>query len=273
MSTAHPNQPQFERWNAPNQASFWIRREQVTSAVTPHLLEALALQAGERVLEIGSGGGLVAIAAARAVGEAGAVTGFDISAPLTELARQRAADAGCANVRFATGDAQTGAFPGAPFDVVTSQFGVMFFGDPVAAFRNIAAQLRPGARLVFACWGPAQENAWYPGRILAQYQAPPAAGANGGPPPGPFAFADPAYVRDVLQAAGFNDVRTDLLAIEAVVSEDAIADRATVDALKVDARTAERVWAELQAHVEPLRRDDGMLSLRLAPQIVRARLP
>ena len=64
------------------------------------------------------------------------------------------AAAGADNVTFVLADAQTDSFPGAPFDAAISQFGVMFFDDPVAAFANIRAQLRPGGRLAFACWQP-----------------------------------------------------------------------------------------------------------------------
>jgi len=59
--------------------------------------------------------------------------------------------------------------PGAPFDAALSRFGVMFFSDPVAAFANLRAQLRPGARVTLAAWGPAAENPWFrvPARIAS----------------------------------------------------------------------------------------------------------
>src|SRR5205823_5753396 len=88
------NQQQREQWNDENQATLWPKRERITTCVTRPLLDLLALQPGERVLEIGSGGGLAAIEAANAVAPSGEVVGFDLSAPLVNLATNRAAEAG-----------------------------------------------------------------------------------------------------------------------------------------------------------------------------------
>jgi hypothetical protein len=84
--------------------------------------------------------------------------------------------------------------------------GVMFFGDPAAAFRNIKGALKPGARLVFACWAPLTENRhWLISydvalRHLGPPEPPPAHA------PGPLAFGDPDYIRGVLTTAGFADI-------------------------------------------------------------------
>jgi SAM-dependent methyltransferase len=84
--------------------------------------------------------------------------------------------------------------------------GVMFFADPTAAFRNIGGALRPGGRLLFACWAPLAENRhWLISYDVAlRHLGPPA------PPlahdPGPLAFGDPDYIRRVLAAAGFAEI-------------------------------------------------------------------
>src|SRR5207302_291610 len=109
------NQQQREQWNDENQATLWPKRERITTCVTRPLLDLLALQPGERVLEIGAGGGLAAIEAANAVAPSGEVVGFDLSAPLVNLATNRAAEADVPNVRFVVGDAQVDDIPGAPF--------------------------------------------------------------------------------------------------------------------------------------------------------------
>jgi len=267
------NQSQREQWNADAQVRNWPKRERVTTAITAPLLELLAPQPGERLLEVGSGGGLAAIEAARAVGPAGAVTGFDLSAGLCALATQRAAGASLANLRFVAGDAQVDTIPGAPFDAAMSQFGVMFFEDPVAAFTNIRRHLRPGGRIAFAAWQPPAKNAWFPGAVFARYAPPPPPPPPdaAGPPPGPFAFGDPAYVRGILTAAGFDDVRHDEIEREVAVPEDSLYTRDMLDGLRLDPARAEQAWADVQALVATLRAADGTLRLRLAPHLFAAR--
>jgi SAM-dependent methyltransferase len=264
------NEAQRAQWNADHQAKTWPKRERLTTEVTPRLIAELAPQPGERILEIGSGGGLVALEVARAVAPGGSVVGFDISEPLVGLAASRAAERGVENVRFVAGDAQTDDIPGGPFDAVTSQFGVMFFADPTAAFTNIRRHLSPGARLVFACWqGPAQ-NPWFPMAILAKYAPPPPPAASSGPPPSPFAFADPDYVRGVLEGAGFGNVSCEPAAIDVAVGEETLFDRETLRQFRVAEDRMEAAWGELKELEESLKRDDGLLHLTLAPQIVRA---
>ena len=264
------NQAQRDQWNAENQARTWPRRERVTSSMTPLLLGLLSPQPGERILDIGSGGGLAGLDVARAVGASGTVVGFDISAPLVALATQRAAEAGIVQARFIAGDAQTDNIPHAPFDAVMSQFGVMFFANPVAAFANIRRHLRPGARLAFACWQPASENAWFPGPVLTRYAPPPPPNTSGLPAPGPFAFGDVGYVRGILEQAGFGDIRHELIAQEVAIPDDAIADQETITPLRLDAERAAAAWRDLQAHADSLRGPDGLLHIRIAPQIFQA---
>ena len=86
------NVAERQRWNDANWASVWPKREVMTGAVTEILLSHLDLRSGERVLDVGSGGGTTTIAAGDRVGPAGSVVGADISAPLVELARSRVAD-------------------------------------------------------------------------------------------------------------------------------------------------------------------------------------
>ena len=141
------------RWVA--SPGFRERRNQESLAL---LLDCLRLTGGESVLEIGCGTGAVTLPLAEAVGEHGRVVAVDISEPMLGVARQRVDESGMHNVTLLLGDAQVMALEPAAFDVATSRMGVMFFADPVAAFRNIGGALKPGGRLVFACWAPLAEN-------------------------------------------------------------------------------------------------------------------
>ena len=176
---------------------------------------ALAPTAGERVLDVGCGGGKATIAAARVVGPAGRVIGADISVPLTELAAQRAAEAGVDNVSFQAADVQQETVEGGPFDAAMSQFGVMFFDEPATAFANIRAQLAPGGRIAFSCWQPIERNPWFFGAALAGLAPPPPPPEPGKSPTGPFALGDAERTQGILESAGFANVRRtahDLLA-------------------------------------------------------------
>ena len=192
------------RWVAA--PGFRERRNQESLAL---LLARLGLTGGESVLEIGCGTGALTLPLAAAVGENGRVVAIDISEPMLGLARQRVAERGLHNVTLQLGDAQVFAFEKAAFDLATSRMGVMFFADPAAAFRNIGTAVKPGGRLVFACWAPLAENRhWLVSYDIAErYLGPPA------PPPahqpGPLAFGDPGYIRRVLATAGFVEVNVD----------------------------------------------------------------
>ena len=88
--TAMANQAERARWNDDGWTAFWPEREALTSSITPFLMREAALQPGERVLDVGSGGGGTTIGAAALVAPLGTVVGFDLSRPLVALARERA---------------------------------------------------------------------------------------------------------------------------------------------------------------------------------------
>src|SRR6185503_5359802 len=119
------------------------------------VLSKLGLVSRESVLDVGCGAGATSLMLAERV-RPGEVVGVDISAPL--LARARERGGALSNLRFELADAQTLAFGGARYDAVFSRFGVMFFADPVAAFRNLGAALRPDGRLGFVCWRAMRDN-------------------------------------------------------------------------------------------------------------------
>jgi len=85
-------------------------------------------QTGERVLDIGCGCGATTLGFARAVGTSGRVAALDISGPMLAEGQARANAAGIANIAWRQVDPATAALD--PYDLLTSAFGVMFFGDP-----------------------------------------------------------------------------------------------------------------------------------------------
>src|SRR5215207_4214537 len=134
--------------------------------------------------------------------------GADLSTAMLARARETAASDGLINVTFEQADAQVHRFADARFDTVISRFGVMFFGDPVAAFANLARATRPGGRLAVVTWQRFDRNEWV--------SVPRAALALGRdlPPipedvPGPFGLADADRIRGLLADAGWSQVHLD----------------------------------------------------------------
>ncbi|MBM4245881.1 MAG: methyltransferase domain-containing protein [Deltaproteobacteria bacterium] len=209
-----PNAEQIRYWNeqaGPKWVTLQDRLDQQLDELGRRAMDRAGIVPGETILDLGCGCGTTTLELAQRTGETGNVLGIDISAPMLELARRRAHDAGTRNARFELADAQTHQFSCASRDVAFSRFGVMFFADPVAAFDNVRRALRPGGRLAFVCWQSLGQNPWMslPLAAVAQHVAlPPPAGPDA---PGPFAFADRERVSGILQEAGFTDVAFETL--------------------------------------------------------------
>jgi SAM-dependent methyltransferase len=169
------------------------------------LLTHAAYQQGERVVDIGFGGGATSLAIAQAVAPGGEVVGIDISPDLVAATTRRAAAAGIDNARFICADAATVTLADAAFDRLCSRFGSMFFAEPVPAFANLRGLLKPGGRINLAVWGPPLANPWMvEGMAVARRHVELPAPAPRAP--GPFAFEERDYMADVLAAAGFHNV-------------------------------------------------------------------
>jgi SAM-dependent methyltransferase len=180
------------------------RYDWASSRIWRRLVDAELVGSTDRVLDVGCGTGGPTRDIAR-VATNGEVTGIDLSTRMLELARQRCDDEGLDNVTFVRGDAQVFAFEPQQLDVAMSNFGSMFFSDPVAAFTNIGGGLRRGGTLALLAWRALEDNEWLMSlrRALAVGRELPT------PPPDaptPFALADPERVRTILQTAGFESV-------------------------------------------------------------------
>jgi SAM-dependent methyltransferase len=233
--------------------------EAITAVATAPLLDAIALRPGERVLDVGCGVGAATMAAARAVGLTGEVTGVDISPGVVELARtrSRAADLGhAAQISFVVGDVQTVEVSDR-FDAVMSQFGVMFFHDPVIAFSRLRRAMKPGGRLGFACWREADHNGWAIGDLLVDLLPRTAHRPDtAAPMPGPFSLADPLRIRSVLCDAGYDGIQIQSTERSVRVTEGAIVDADELAAMGVPAESIPIAMRRVRAALETFRRGD-----------------
>lgn len=202
------NARQAEAWNG-WEGVHWARNRArynaIVGAFNDDLFRVAAIAAGDHVLDVGCGTGHVTLLAARRAGH-GHVVGIDLSAPMLERARADAAAQDLTTVRFIQGDAQVHPFPDAGFDVAISRGGVMFFEDAVAAFGNIRRGLRPGGRLAFLGpqgGGPDSDYARATAALKPLMRAPSPASRGMG------SLVDPARIRQVLEAAGFDRIRVE----------------------------------------------------------------
>lgn len=215
----------------------WVARQEQTditlSPVTDALLAFAAPRASERVVDVGCGCGAPTLEFARAVGPAGRVVGLDISGPMLAEGARRADAAGIGNVDWRQADPSTAALD--EYDLLTSAFGVMFFGDRVAAFANMRLGAAPNARMALVCWRKLAENPWMevPMTAAAQHLPPrPKPVPNA---PGMFAFADPEHVTEVLTAAGWAPPRFEKLDIDLDIAAGRGLEEAVVQSTQIGA--------------------------------------
>ncbi len=199
------NEQMREQWT--NRAGpAWFANHDIFKAVfrpvSSAVITAAEPLAGLVVLDVGCGtGGLSRLVADRG----GTPVGADISASMIDGARQLYPE-----LRFEVVDVQDAdlvALAPGGFDRVISEFGVMFFDDPVAAFANIAGAVTPQATMAFACWRSLAENRMFSlgTHLLVERMPEPPPPANPYQP-GPTAFAEAGYVATVLGAARWVDV-------------------------------------------------------------------
>lgn len=272
------NADQIEYWNG-QAGEKWVKEaDQLDRMLSPFIeavLEASPIAGGARVLDVGCGSG----ALSRAVMAAGAgeVTGVDVSAPMLALARERAEPG--LPVSFVEADASSWK-AAQPYDNLVSRFGVMFFADPVAAFVNLHGQMKPGARLAFACWQPLERNDWALAPLKAALplarekpEIPPAG------TPGPFAFADADRTLSILAKAGWKETSiadwTGRIELPGSSVREAAAFAVnigpTARLIAQQELDTEKVMAAIEAMMQAQAGDDGRVRLAASAWIVTAR--
>lgn len=196
------------------------RIERMLQPLGTRLVEFAQPRQGEKVLDVGCGGGLTSKAFTDAVGPTGEVLGLDVSTQILAIARERFS--AVSNLRFVQGDAGSMSFGASTYSLITSRFGVMFFPDPVGAFTHLRSALRSDGRLAFVCWRGLALNPWMAVPVKAMFEILPRPEPTPPGAPGPFAFADSAYLSRVLHAAGFKHI--DIVPHDEIVNLGALDD-------------------------------------------------
>ena len=209
------NTEQRELWNGA-MGDGWVAVEayidRIMSPMTEVALARLAPKAGERIIDVGCGCG----GTSRAIAASGAkVWGVDISEKMITQAKLNAKGVG--NVLFSVVDAAHAEYTD-DYDAIFSRYGVMFFADPVAAFRNLRNGLVSGGRLVYLCWQSPSLNPWIATGIaaLTPYMDGPPTDPNA---PGGFSMADPSRSAGILRDAGFTSVEVEPLVVQLALGD------------------------------------------------------
>ncbi len=204
------NAKQKDFWSGKG-GDYWVEKQSEMDIMLNPLgekaLTKLDLQSNSKVLDIGCGCGATTLEIAKVVSD-GAVTGLDISVPMLDKAKSEAKIQGIANVDFKVVDVQVEQLAYEEYDSVYSRFGVMFFDDPFEAFKNIFSSVKAGGELSFVCWQDPSLNPWQSLslQVIRRYLDMPS------PPPrspGPFAFHEKDYVKEILEKSGFSNIGFD----------------------------------------------------------------
>ena len=204
------NDEQFEFWNE-GIGRKWVEEDdsmnERLSILTKELFLRSNIKRDDKILDIGCGGGQTTFEASELVGEKGYVVGADISKILLDLAESKYANT--KNLEFKYCDVQNYEFKVNSFSKVISRFGVMFFENPIEAFKNIYNSIQEGGSLNFVCWTNVMENEFFtdPTNIIIKHinkEFPEITRA-----PGPLAFSEADYVKEILMSSKFKNVKVE----------------------------------------------------------------
>ena len=204
------NDEQYEYWNK-GIGQKWVKEDNSLNErfaiLTKEFFSRANINKNEKVLDIGCGGGITSFEASKLVGKDGYVLGADISEILLDLAKKNYSN--IENLEFKYCDVQNYKFKKNIFSKVISRFGVMFFENPIMAFKNIYNSIQDGGSLHFVCWTNVLENEFFTAaaNIIIKHlnkEFPQVTRA-----PGPFAFSEKKYVKQILNASGFKNIKVD----------------------------------------------------------------
>lgn len=164
------------------------------------LIEVARLDAGERVLDVACGTGVVTQLAAKRVGSSGVVAGLDINPGMLAVARSVAAPA--AAIEWYESAAEVTPFPDEAYDAALCQLGLQFFADQSAALRELRRVLAPGGRFVATLPGPTPPIFAILERALREHVTPEAAKFVSAV----FSHHDARRLTDLLATAGFENI-------------------------------------------------------------------
>ena len=222
MSPKIVNDEQYEFWNK-GIGQKWVKEDDAINErftiLTKEFFSRASIKKNDKVLDIGCGGGITSFEASKLAGKDGYVLGADISEILLNLAKKKFSN--IKNLEFQYCDVQNYNFENNFFNKVISRFGVMFFENPIVAFKNIYNSIQNGGSLHFVCWTNVLENEFFTvaANIIIKHlnrEFPKVTRT-----PGPFAFSEAKYVKQILNASGFENIKVDKVYTSLSTNDDA----------------------------------------------------
>ena len=216
------NDDQYEFWNK-GIGQKWVKEDDAINErftiLTKEFFSRASIKKNDKVLDIGCGGGITSFEASKLAGKDGYVLGADISEILLNLAKKNFSN--IKNLEFQYCDVQNYNFENNFFNKVISRFGVMFFENPIVAFKNIYNSIQKGGSLHFVCWTNVLENEFFTAaaNIIIKHlnrEFPKVTRT-----PGPFAFSETKYVKQILNASGFENIKVDKVYTSLSTNDDA----------------------------------------------------
>ncbi len=258
-------------WNwdksAAGWAKFFDKFERGAQCVIDRMIELARIQPGHRVLDVATGIGEPAVAAARRVAPNGYVVATDSAPQMIKLARERAAAMGADLIEFREMDAQAPDLPESSFDAILCRWGLMFLHDLAGALERMRRLLVPGGRIVAAVWSdaPRVPMIGLMMDVCRRFDLPRL-------PPGtlgPLSLADTAALKRAFEAAGFADVESTSLTVTfefASGDEYALFQQRvlnpTVELIRAQpAETQAKIWRSLADSARPYLGADGVVRL------------
>ena len=202
------NEEQKDYWTN-SAGKLWVKdkveKDNMLEPLGNYALSKFNIIEGMNVLDIGCGTGITSTQIAKKINNIGYVTGLDLSETMINEATKYSEKLGIKNINFAVKDIQNEELKILEYDAAFSRFGVMFFSNPIMAFKNIYSALKKNGILTFICWQSQKENLWYNSglEIVKKYIDVPLPKENS---PGPFAYADKSYIHNILTNSDYKDI-------------------------------------------------------------------
>ena len=227
------NEKQKEYWTN-SAGNLWVKdkseKDNMLEPLGNYALSKFNIIEGMNILDIGCGTGKTTTQLAKKIGNSGHVLGLDLSKTMINEARKYSDKDKTSNIDFLVQDVQNEKLKNLEYDAAFSRFGVMFFSDPIMAFKNIYSSLKNDGLLTFICWQNQKENPWYNSglEIVKKYVDIPIPEKKS---PGPFAYANKNYIQEILIGSEFKDIKFYSLEIDIELFKGFTLDSAVKDYL------------------------------------------